>query len=423
MKKFIAGMAGALFAVTLAFSGCSEAESATVSGDAYMTVDINPSVELLLENDTVVSVKAGNADGATLISGETFIGLSSEECVEKVVELAEDTGYLNEENADVDISVAADEDEVRQKIEERAKKGAETGSIIARVNIGARAQDVREVKKLQAEDAEAYKALTPVKYRLITVVMQFDETMTYEKGAGMSVKELKDLLEEHEDEFEDHACEELKNAMDEAKDAAKEAFEKSVAEICGEEYAANYQKYLAYKAAYEALKLQAENAVISAEDEAAIAELLHMQDLTIVGTPGEIGAETLERFVDKLRTLTEETREAIEEILEKYDADEAVISGEQLQEFGELIGDVTEITLDELDELIDEFKDGVEEAIEAYLDANPALKERVEEFKSKFQSAKDQLKEAFKKQFEDKKAEFAKEKNKRLNEFKKDRAA
>ena len=189
MKKFIAGMAGALFAVTLAFSGCSEAESATVSGDAYMTVDINPSVEFLLENDTVVSVKAGNADGATLISGETFIGLSSEECVEKVVELAEDTGYLNEENADVDISVAADEDEVRQKIEGRAKKGAETGSIIARVNIGARAQDVREVKKLQAEDAETYKSLTPVKYRLITAVMQFDETMTYEKGAGMSVKE------------------------------------------------------------------------------------------------------------------------------------------------------------------------------------------------------------------------------------------
>ncbi|MGN1053499.1 MAG: hypothetical protein ACI4SH_08950 [Candidatus Scatosoma sp.] len=431
MKKFIAGMAGALCAVTLAFAGCGTNDEAklvppspdTASGEAYMTVDINPSVEFLLENDKAVSVKAGNADGATLISGETFIGLTSEECVKKMVKLAEDTGYLNENNADVDISVAADEDEVRQNTEERAKKGAEAGSVIARVNIGARAQDVREVKKLQAEDAEAYKSLSPAKYRLITAVMQFDETMTYEKGAGMSVKELKDLLEAHADEFEDYACEELKNAMDEAKDAAKEAMEKNIAELCGEEYAAKFQKYLAYKAAYEELKRQAENAVISAEDEAAIAELLHMQDLTIVGTPGEIGAETLEKFVDKLRTLTEETREAIEDILEKYDEDEAVISGEDLQKFGELIGEVTEITLDELDDLIDEFKDGLEKEIKAYLEENPELQARIEQLKTAFQQAKDGLKEAFKNRFEEKKSQFAKEKEERLNEFKKDRAA
>ncbi|MGN1061885.1 MAG: hypothetical protein ACI4RO_02040, partial [Candidatus Scatosoma sp.] len=180
---------------------------------------------------------------------------------------------------------------------------------------------------------------------------------------------------------------------------------------------------LDYKAAYEELKRQAENAWISAEDEAAIAELLHMQDLTIVGTPGEIRAETLEKFVDRLRTLTEETREAIEDILEKYDADEAVISGEELQIFGELIGDVTEITLDELEDLIDGFKDGLEEEIEAYLEENPELQAQIEELKTAFQRVKDGLKDAFKNRFEEKKAEFAKEKDKRLNEFKKDRAA
>ena len=204
MKNFFSKLAGVTCAFALiASAGCAQTSStgSTASGEAYLTVDINPSLEFLLEDDKVVSVKAGNEDGATLISGEIFVGLTSEECVKKVVELAEDTGYLNDDNADVDIAVAADEEDVRIEIEARAKKGAEAGSIIAKVNIGARAQDVREVKKLLEENAEAYKSLTPVKYRLITAVMQFDDTMTYEKGAEMSIKELKELLEEHADEF------------------------------------------------------------------------------------------------------------------------------------------------------------------------------------------------------------------------------
>ena len=435
MKNFFSKLAGVTCAFALiASAGCAQTSSteSTASGEAYLTVDINPSLEFLLEDDKVVSVKAGNEDGATLISGENFVGLTSEECVKKVVELAEDTGYLNDDNADVDIAVAADKDDVRVEIEARAKKGAEAGSIIAKVNIGARAQDVREVKKLLEENAEAYKSLTPVKYRLITAVMQFDETMTYEKGAEMSIKELKELLEEHADEFEDYAGEELKEAMDAAKEDAKELMEKGMAQLCGGEYAEKFQKYLNYKKAYEQLKKQAESAVISPEDEARIAELLNFEDLIKVGTPGEIGAETLERFVDKLRNLSEETREAIEAILEKYDEDEMIVSEEDLQQFSELLGElgeVTEITLDELEELIEEYKDALDEACEAYLkaylEAHPELKKQIDNFKDAFQKTKDELKDEFKKQIEDMKSEFAKEKARRLQEFKnkKDNAA
>ena len=435
MKNLFSKLAGVTCAFALiASAGCAQTSStgSTASGEAYLTVDINPSLEFLLKDDKVVSVKAGNEDGATLISGEIFVGLTSEECVKKVVELAEDTGYLNDDNADVDIAVAADEDDVRIEIEARAKKGAEAGSIIAKVNIGARAQDVREVKKLQEENAEAYKSLTPVKYRLITAVMQFDETMTYEKGAEMSIKELKELLEEHADEFEDYACEELKEAMDAAKDEAKQAMERGLAYLCGGEYAEKFQKYLNYKKAYEQLKKQAESAVISPEDEARIAELLNIEDLTKVGMSGEIGAETLERFVDKLRNLSEETREAIEAILEKYDEDEMIVSEKDLQQFSELLselGEVTEITLDELEDLIEEYKDALDEACEAYLkaylEAHPELKKQIDNFKDDFQEAKDELKDEFKKQIEDMKSEFAKEKARRLQEFKnkKDNAA
>ena len=85
----------------------------------------------------------------------------------------------------------------------------------------------------------------------------------------------------------------------------------------------------------------------------------------------------------------------------------------------------TEITLDELEDLIDEYKDALEEACEAYLEAHPELKAQIDLIKNAFQQAKDGLKDGFKKQIEDMKSEFAKEKERRLQEFKnkKDNAA
>jgi hypothetical protein len=60
-----------------------------------MTIDINPSVEFMLdEENKVVSVTALNDDGAILIAGEVFVGLSAEEAGALVVEIAKETGYL-----------------------------------------------------------------------------------------------------------------------------------------------------------------------------------------------------------------------------------------------------------------------------------------------------------------------------------------
>ena len=42
---------------------------------SYLAIDINPSVELVIDGETVVSVKACNEDAAVLLSGENFEGL------------------------------------------------------------------------------------------------------------------------------------------------------------------------------------------------------------------------------------------------------------------------------------------------------------------------------------------------------------
>ena len=78
----------------------------TVKGYSYLAIDINPSLELLVNGETVVSVKACNEDAAVLLSGENLENMTVEEATEKVVELAEELGYLNEENDDVKITVS-----------------------------------------------------------------------------------------------------------------------------------------------------------------------------------------------------------------------------------------------------------------------------------------------------------------------------
>ena len=64
------------------FTSCSEPapKEGTVT---RMTVDINPSVEFMVDDQNkVVSVTALNDDGSILVAGEAFIGKTPEEAVE-----------------------------------------------------------------------------------------------------------------------------------------------------------------------------------------------------------------------------------------------------------------------------------------------------------------------------------------------------
>ena len=74
---------------------CAGSEKKPAEGTyTRMTVDINPSVEFMVDDQNkVVSVTALNDDGSILIAGEAFIGKTPEEATELVVQLATDAGY------------------------------------------------------------------------------------------------------------------------------------------------------------------------------------------------------------------------------------------------------------------------------------------------------------------------------------------
>ena len=130
MKKRFIGIF-LLFAIMLSaisFTSCSNAkpEEGSVT---RMTVDINPSVEFMIDDQNkIVSVTALNDDGSILIVGEAFVGKTPEEAVEMMVTLASDTGYLVQGNAEasentVKISVSGDSkyaEQLKKDISEKA---------------------------------------------------------------------------------------------------------------------------------------------------------------------------------------------------------------------------------------------------------------------------------------------------------------
>lgn len=85
--------------------GSSSPEPGTVT---RMTVDVNPSLEFMIDDQNkVIAVTALNDDGSLIIAGETFVGLSPEDAAVLAVSIATETGYL------VSGSVEADENTVK----------------------------------------------------------------------------------------------------------------------------------------------------------------------------------------------------------------------------------------------------------------------------------------------------------------------
>ncbi len=112
-------------------AGCGEKEEKTTR----MTIDINPSIEFMLDqNNKVVSVTALNDDGAVIISGEAFVGKTAEDAAQAVVQICTDKGYLVKGEAEVSarsvkIGITGDEavakslyEDVKKRVEELSAK-------------------------------------------------------------------------------------------------------------------------------------------------------------------------------------------------------------------------------------------------------------------------------------------------------------
>lgn len=102
----------------------------TEAANIYVSVDINPSIEFIIdENDNVISYNLLNEDAEVLCVDVDFIGMNIEEAVELFVELATEAGFIDVDSEDneVLITVFGDEESevpaiVREKIRTRVMR-------------------------------------------------------------------------------------------------------------------------------------------------------------------------------------------------------------------------------------------------------------------------------------------------------------
>ncbi|MBO5023536.1 MAG: hypothetical protein J6D11_04430 [Clostridia bacterium] len=157
MKKRIVCLSMAIImllsSLVLVSCGNSEPEEGTVT---RMTVDINPSVEFMVDDENkVVSVTALNDDGSILIVGESFIGKTPEEAVELMVSIAAETGYLVEGNVEanentVKISVSGDTKYAEKLLKDVEKTASDT---LKELDING------QIEKAEALNSEALRTL------------------------------------------------------------------------------------------------------------------------------------------------------------------------------------------------------------------------------------------------------------------------
>ncbi len=109
------------------FTSCGKDAMPPEGTYTRMTVDINPSVEFMIDDQNkVVSVTALNDDGSILIAGEAFVGKTPEEAAQLVVNLADETGYLVQGHVEADdnqvkISISGDTKYAKQLMDKVEK--------------------------------------------------------------------------------------------------------------------------------------------------------------------------------------------------------------------------------------------------------------------------------------------------------------
>ena len=372
--------------VTMILS-CFMLISCTISGNdepkeksTRMTIDLNPSVEFMLdEENKVVSVTALNDDGAILIAGEVFVGLSAEEASALFVELAEEIGYL--------VDTEAFENEIKVSISGASEYAKDLrDSVSAKINSKLDELDVdAAVKQIEAMAEDELRAL-----------IAKSSTYTEEELEGMSEEELYNALALSRTETALLLTEDLRNAYLEAKEyeiafAEREETAKIIDEISTLHAAMNtaYKAALnAYKSALDEIEAQRYDKLISPESsyQQALNTLRDKKALVIEKKNELAGLELdsaeYEAKLDELNALEAQYNSAYEALTELGEAVNAII-------------DALLVQLRELEAALIEFENNFSSDIKSTLEAKAG------EIELAVNEAKDSFFESFEAEYGD----------------------
>lgn len=194
-KKFIAVACAALVFCSLPVGAYAYYKTPT----SYVSVDINPSVELGINSfGKVVSAKAYNDDGKKVLEGLSLLGMNVESAVRQLVKAASQNGYIKEDGSTfISVTAETDNEATAEKLEEAAAAGAQD----AVDDADDRATIETDHIALDRRDEAVALGITPGKLNLIQKLQALDPSIKTEdyKDAAVSViqKKFTELKKEH----------------------------------------------------------------------------------------------------------------------------------------------------------------------------------------------------------------------------------
>ena len=197
MKKFkpLLAIIG-LLAIVLTVVACS-GTTANAAEEAYVTIDINPSVELIVNGqEEVVYVNALNEDAEVLLSGLDLIGMNVDEATDLIIQTAIELGYIDVEASDTVVQVSCTSDTaLGEQIRERVKAAVNTA--FQNRGVYGRATDKAFGQEF-VEEAEGY-GVTPGFLFLAKAVVAVQDEITLEDALLMTQEDLRDILKDAKD--------------------------------------------------------------------------------------------------------------------------------------------------------------------------------------------------------------------------------
>lgn len=355
-KKFVSALiAGVMMlGACIPLAGCGKNEDKS----GYVSLDINPSVELVVdENGLVAGVRGVNEDGLVLLYNESGIkGETVDNAVKKIVDISIEEGYLTEDNKVVNVTVSAKNDKNAKKLTNSVNASIKASADESGLSIKIDAEGSYSLRRKLDEFKKAHpdnklvQSLSLAKFKLALTISETGE-ITLEHAVELEDDELIDLIKEYDSKIEDFAT----DAYELAKKQAQAAFDKAVTyktySAYTEFYAKNlmthystaylgavYQTYASAALMMGSVKNVAEfaNKVVdyplSDEQVAAVVKALGLENSEpLKNSKGEVTIRSIEAYADKLFKNSEynkELQKKMDELSEALSSAEKKIKAE-----------------------------------------------------------------------------------------------
>ena len=350
MKKTVAILVILVMAIgaVACFAGCDAGEKTPVA-TSYVSIDINPSIRLVLDKDQkIMSYSCENDDALVLMYGEVIVGMDIQEASQKIMDLAVKMGYLTKDNCGVQVSVSTDDSKVESNILDKIGVAVSNTDekLTFEINYDKEGSFVLNYQlaklKEQNADNEYYQNLTAGKLRLINSAMAADLSLKMDDAVKMTTKQLLEIVDSAYGKLEDYST----KAFEAAKLAAEQVYQTAVVTAQETVYLAKYMEYKGViegglaAAQYGGLSIAAKSVEILAksvvfaqdtadklladEDVIAIAEQLGVDVEALKDAQGNVTVDSIGAYVDKIAKnsadgLTQEMRDKLDGAVQKLE--------------------------------------------------------------------------------------------------------